>query len=427
MGACLHALFPIKCLLMISNLPVFIGLRYTRGKQRNGFISFISLLSFIAMTLGITVLIVVLSVMNGFDREIKTRILNVVPHLSIFHQQGLEDWKKIAAEIVTRKEITAVSPYIEGMGLLSTATANQGVLVKGIEPVQEQHVTSIDKAVVAGNLAALRAGEFGVVVGSLLARTLNVVVGDSVVLSLPQLNLTPAGAFPRYKRLRVVAIFQVGAQTDNGLALIHLDDAKKLYRTAGRVDGLHARSTDPFAIDSHQLAESIGQDLRVTAWSDSLASLFQAIKMEKTVVGTLLSVIIAVAAFNIIASLVLMVGEKRKDMAVLRTLGAPPSTVAKIFIVQGCVIGIAGVLLGSLSGCTLSLYIGDIFQWLERLLSFQLFDPSVYFISELPSLLKPTDVLIVSSIGIFLSFMATLYPARRAGKILPAEALRYDH
>ncbi len=412
---------------MITNLPLFIGLRYTRGRQRSGFISFVSLLSFAAMALGIMALIVVLSVMNGFDREIKSRILNVVPHLAISQPGGIENWRETAAVVTSQETVLAASPYIEGAGMLSTPTSNEGVLVKGIDPLTEGLVTSIDAAMVDGQLASLQPGEFGVIIGAILARSLKVMVGDAVVLSLPQLNLTPAGAFPRYKRLRVVGIFQVGAQIDSGLALVHLDDAKKLYRTAGRVDGIHARSSNPFALNSEQLEQDLPAGLRVTAWSETMGTLFEAIKMEKTVVGTLLTVIVVVAAFNIIASLVLMVAEKRKDMAVLRTLGATPATVSRIFMVQGFAIGMAGVLLGAVAGCVLSIFIGDIFQWLERLLSFRVFDPGVYFIHQLPSLLKPLDVLVVCSVGLVLSFVATLYPARRAGKILPAEALRYDH
>ncbi len=412
---------------MTTNLPLFIGLRYTRGRQRSGFISFVSLLSFIAMALGIMALIVVLSVMNGFDREIKTRILNVVPHISVSRPGGMENWQQVAAAITSGEEVLAASPYIEGAGMLSTPRANQGVLVKGIDPDREGLVTSIDAAIVEGQMASLQPGEFGIIIGAILARSLNVMVGDAVVLSLPQLNLTPAGAFPRYKRMRVVGIFQVGAQIDNGLALVHLEDAKKLYRTGGRVDGIHARTSYPFALDSDVLAQNLATDLRLKPWSETMGTLFEAIKMEKTVVGTLLTVIVVVAAFNIIASLVLMVAEKRKDMAVLRTLGATPATVSRIFVVQGCAIGMAGVLLGAVAGCVLSVFIGDIFQWLERLLSFRVFDPGVYFIHQLPSLLKPMDVLVVCSVGLALSFVATLYPAHRAGKILPAEALRYDH
>ena len=413
---------------MNANLPLFIGLRYIRGKQRSGFLSFISLLSFVAMTLGVMALIVVLSVMNGFDREIKTRVLNVVPHATVNVPGGISDWPLLGEQASAKGQVTAYAPYIEGYGMLSAQGRNQGVLVQGVDPQQEQQVTDVNQFMQAGDLLALEPGEFGIVLGNLLARSLRVFIGDSVILSLPELSVTPAGVFPRYKRFRVQGIFQVGAQVDSGLALIHYADAQKLYRLSDNVHGIRLQTPNPFELDKRLLySEQMPEQAKVTTWADTMSSLFQAIKMEKAVVGTLLAAIIAVAAFNIIASLVLMVGEKRGDIAVLRTLGADAGTVSKVFMVQGSIVGIAGVILGVISGCLLALSVGDILQWVEQQLGFYVFDPEIYFISQLPSQLQWQDVAIVSGLGIVLSVLATLYPAYRAGKILPAEALRYDH
>lgn len=413
---------------MNPNLPLFIGFRYTRGKRRNGFVSFISLLSFIAMTFGVMALIVVLSVMNGFDREIKTRVLNIVPHAALSQPGGVADWQQLGLQALQQDQVSAFSPYVEGYGMLSAQGMSQGVLVQGVDPTLEQQVTGVHQHMQAGDMMALQPGEFGIVLGHLLARSLRVIVGDSVILSLPQLNVTPVGVFPRYKRFYVQGVFQVGAQVDSGLALVHYQDAQKLYRTGSKVHGIRLRTKDPFRLDKNSLLnDAMPKDINVTTWGDSMSSLFQAIKMEKMVVGTLLAAIIAVAAFNIIASLVLMVSDKRGDMAVLRTLGATSSTVSKIFIVQGSVVGISGVLTGTALGCLLAVSVGGILQWLEQQMGFYVFDPSVYFISQLPSQLLWQDVLVVSSLGMALSVLATLYPAYRAGQILPAEALRYDH
>jgi len=273
------------------------------------------------------------------------------------------------------------------------------------------------------------------VLGNLLARSLGVIVGDKVVLSLPELNVTPAGIFPRFKRFTVRGVFQVGAQVDNGLAFVHYKDAQKLYRLGTKVSGVKLRVSDPLSVDvlvpslemASILNNEVSKELQVKTWTEELSSLFQAIKMEKNVVGVLLAAIVAVAAFNIIASLVLMVADKRRDIAVLSTLGSEASTISAIFMVQGIAVGFLGVITGAVLGCLLAISIGDIVSWLEALVGFQVFDPNVYFISQLPSRLLWLDVFLVSCLGAVLSVLATIYPARRAGQVLPAEALRYDH
>lgn len=413
---------------MNANLPLFIGLRYIRSKRRNGFVSFISLLSFIAMTIGVMALIVVLSVMNGFDHEIKNRILNVVPHITLTSDRGVEEWRQLGARTVNVSNVEAYAPFVEAYGLLSASGLSQGVLIQGVDPSYEEGVNTISQHMVVGDIEYLQSGEYGIVLGNLLARSLGVIIGDSVILSIPSLNVTPAGIFPRYKRFKVVGVFQVGAQVDNNLAFIHYKDGQKLLRFGDKVSGIKLRVSDPYSIDSmaKALEKQAGKKYKVRTWAEDLASLFQAIKMEKKVVGTLLAAIIAVAAFNIIASLVLVVADKRRDIAVLRTLGATAKTVSWIFMIQGSVIGCLGVVAGGTLGCLLAMFVGDIVGWLEQIIGFQVFDPNVYFISQLPSKLLWEDVALVCSFGLVLSLLATLYPASRAGQVLPAEALRYD-
>lgn len=418
---------------MRANLPLFIGFRYIRSKRSSGFISFISCLSFIAMSLGVIALIVVLSVMNGFDRELKQRILSVVPHVTVSSESGLSDWQTLGLQLDQISGIEAYAPFVEGYGLLSSASLSQGVLVQGIDPSYEYTVSQISQQMIVGQLEYLEPSSYGIVLGNLLARSLNVMVGDSVILSLPELNVTPAGVFPRFKRFTVQGVFQVGAQVDNGLAFIHYRDAQKLYRLGDRVNGVKLKADNPIEVDTlvpalQRVVRANNQqhELQVKTWAAEMANLFHAIKMEKHVVGVLLAAIICVAAFNIVASLILMVADKRRDIAVLRTLGASARTISTIFMVQGITVGLLGVIVGVIAGCLLAISIGDFVSWLEIVLKFHIFDPNVYFISQLPSQLQWLDVLWVSALGVLLSVLATIYPARRAGQVLPAEALRYD-
>lgn len=414
---------------MNANLPLFIGLRYIRSKRRNGFVSFISLLSFIAMALGVMALILVLSVMNGFDREIRERILSVVSHAALVDEKGVADWQALGDWALEDPGVKAFAPFVEGYGLLTSDTGSQGVLLHGVDPRYEQGVSPVANHMLVGDFSLLQPGEYGIVLGNLLARNLGVIRGDHVMLSLPELNVTPAGIFPRYKRFRVLGVFQVGAQVDSGMAFIHYQDAQKLYRMSGRVSGVRLRVDDPYGVDmvATRLRSESKEGLVVKTWTGEMGSLFQAIEMEKKVVGLLLAAIVAVAAFNIVASLTLMVADKRRDIAVLRTLGAEGKTISRIFRIQGTAVGLFGVVTGVICGCLMALGIADIVGLMERYLGFQVFDPDVYFISELPSRLMWQDVLAISLLGILLSLIATLYPAHRAAKVLPAEALRYDH
>ncbi|MEZ0174172.1 MAG: lipoprotein-releasing ABC transporter permease subunit [Candidatus Reddybacter sp.] len=412
---------------MISRLPVFIGLRYITSGRADGFGSFVSLFSFLAMSLGVMVLILVLSVMNGFDREIKTRLLEVIPHATINVPEGLEDWQALASSL-DQPGLAASIPYIEGQAMLTSASHFQGVSVQGVLPSASDPPSHSGPNALTSQVEKLQAGGYGVVLGSLLARSLGVRVGDRLLLTLPELSVTPLGVFPRVKQVTVLGVFQVGAQIDSGVAFMHIKDLGRLLRMGNKVSGLRLFFADPFTMSGlPSLRDKINaKGYQLETWQQSMAQLFQAIRTEKTVVGLLLSVIIGVAAFNIVASLVLMVNEKRKDIAVLRSLGMMPASIAAIFRTQGGVTGVFGVACGVIAGCLLAPNIGSIVAFLESLAGAQVFDPELYFITALPSHLQWLDVIVVGSLGTILSVLATLYPAWRAGKVPPAEALRYE-
>jgi len=422
---------------MLSNLPLFIGLRYTRSKRSEGFVSFISGFSLCAMALGVTALIVVLSVMNGFDREIKSRLLKVVPHITVTSPQGFDPAQ--IADLQNQftgpdQAVVSVVPILQSFVMASYNDQQTGVVLQGIDP-QSRSAEKLADNMLSGYVEQLAEGEFGVILGSQLARKLDVFVGDRLQITLPKVSVTPAGIFPRIKRVRVIGIFQVGAQVDASVAFIHHRDGQKLLQMGDRYQGVQLELADPFLADSWLLqnqdnlqTKNIAADtLQWRTWMDDMGSLFQAMRMEKVIVSLLLSVIIAVAAFNIVASLVLMVSDKRKDIAVVRTLGASSATVIQIFIIQGLAVGALGIVSGTVFGCLLAYFIGDIVAAIESLSGFYLFDPSVYLISALPSRILIGDVLIVVGGAFIISFLATLYPAWQAGKVLPAEALRYDH
>jgi lipoprotein-releasing system permease protein len=417
---------------MQFRIPWMIGLRYTRAKRRNQFISFVSGFSLLGMALGVLALILVLSVMNGFDREIKQRLLQVVPHGFLVAKDPVKapllDWSSVAKDVQLHPQVTGAAPYIDGHGLIGYAGSVQGIEIRGVDPISEKSVSAVTEHMIAGDYHQLHPGSYGIVIGRLLARYLGVNVGDYVTLTLPQLTITPAGIFPRTKRFKLVGVFEVGAQVDQRLALIHLTDAQKLYRLNDAVHGIQIRVDNLYQAGSvvNDLVKPWQDNLRAVDWSQTQGSLFAAVKMEKTVIGVLLFIIVAVAAFNIISSLVLMVADKRTDIAVLRTMGLNRGQVMGIFIVQGAWVGVLGILIGAVIGSLLALVIGDLVVLIERLTGLRIFDPNVYFISHLPSQLQWQDVTIVCGAGVFMSLLSTLYPAYRAAKIEPAEALRYE-
>lgn len=413
---------------MLKNIPLYIGLRYTRAKRRNQFISFISAFSLVGMALGVMALIIVLSVMNGFDREMKERILRVIPHGYIDQHPVLKDWQALAAKVEKHPDVVASAPYIASSAMVSYAGGFEAIELQGVLPAIEARVSIVDQHMLVGDMRALQPGEYGIVMGRLLASRLMLTLGDKVRVTSPEINMTPMGAFTRSRHFTLVGVFEVKAQVDATLALINLQDGQTFLRHPG-VQGLHVKTTDLYSAGRvmAELRQQFGeQQYQVKDWSQTQGSLFQAVKMEKIVIGSLLMIIIAVAAFNIVSSLVLMVADKRSDIAVLRTMGASARQVMAIFIVQGSAVGFIGTLIGALLGCGIALSLTAIMEFFESLLGMAMFDPDVYFISQLPSILLWQDVAFICTVALLLSFIATLYPAYRAAKIEPAEALRYE-
>ena len=413
---------------MKKSLPLLIGFRYLSAKRRNHFISFISASSMVGMTLGVAVLILVLSVMNGFDRELRERILGMIPHGIIYERGGVQDWRALAEEVEKFPGVVAAAPLTRLQGMMAYQGRVQGAMVTGIEPSAEERVSILPNHIVDGELSSLTPGGFNVVMGEILAQRLNLVIGDKVTLMLPEATLSPAGILPRIKRLTVTGIFSVGAELDANLAVIHIEDARKLARLAGQAQALRIRTENLFTAPKlvWTLVSQVDGIYSGSDWTRTHGNLFQAIKMEKTMIGLLLLIIVAVAAFNIISTLVMVVTDKQADIAILRTMGATPRTILQIFMVQGLAIGVIGVALGTVFGIIAALTISDIIAWIEAISGVQFLSGDVYFISYLPSQLLWTDVAMITSSALLLSFLATIYPAVRASKIQPAEALRYE-
>jgi lipoprotein-releasing system permease protein len=409
---------------------LLIGLRYTRAKRRNHFISFISLISMAGIGLGVAALIVVLSVMNGFQKELRTRILGVASHIQIAGTNGeLDNWPAVAQQALQHPEIRAAAPYVQSQAMFTVDNVVKGAMVRGILPDQEDRVADFRKTVQSGSLDALVPGEFGVVLGSELARSLHVFVGDKVTLIAPQGTVTPAGVVPRLKSFKVVGIFEVGMfEYDSGLALIHLQDAQRLYQMEDRVTGVRLKVDDLFMAPriSRELVRYVNADAYVSDWTQSHANFFRAVAIEKNMMFIILSLIVAVAAFNLVSTLVMAVTDKQADIAILRTLGARPRSIMAVFVVQGALVGFVGLGLGVAGGVALALNIDVVVPALEHLLGVHFLDKSVYYISDLPSELQWGDVWGVTLIAFVLSLLATLYPSWRASRVNPAEALRYE-
>lgn len=415
---------------MFRPLPIFIGMRYTGAKRRNHFISFISLTSMIGLALGVLVMILVLSVMNGFDREMRNRILGMVPHATINAVDPIKNWPEIVQQAEAYPGIAGAAPYTQLQGMLTHNGSTLPILVTGVEPTLEDRVSIISQHMDQGSLANLKSGEFGIVIGQLAARRFGVSVGDKLTLVLPEASMTPAGVFPRLKRFTVQGIFHVGAELDSSLALIHLDDAARVSRMeVGSAQSIRLKMNDLF--QAPQLAQQLARKidlygLYTSDWTRTHGNLFQAIKMEKTMIGLLLILIVAVAAFNIVSTLIMVVTDKKADIAILRTLGATPKQIMAIFMVQGTLIGFIGTFIGCILGILAALNVSDFIAWVENFFGHKFLSSDVYFISYLPSELRWEDVLIICSSALVLSFLATLYPAWRASRTQPAEALRYE-
>ncbi|WP_439537810.1 lipoprotein-releasing ABC transporter permease subunit [Methyloversatilis sp.] len=413
------------------NYEILLGLRYVRAKRRNGFISFISLISTLGLALGIAALITVLSVMNGFQKELRTRILGVASHVQITgYDNELTDWQQVADRALQNKDVKAAAPYVSEQAMLSFDQTVRGAMVRGVLPAAEDGVADFSQHMRAGNLADLQPGGFGVVLGIELARALRVQVGEKVTLIAPQGLVTPAAVLPRLKQFTVLGVFEAGHfEYDASLALIHMQDAQTLYRMEDRVSGVRLKLGDLFdaprvARDLH--AQMSGDGLLVGDWTRQHANFFRAIAIEKNMMFIILMLIVAVAAFNIVSMLIMVVTDKQADIAILRTLGASPASMMAVFIVQGAIIGGGGLLLGVAGGVALASNLDVVVPVIEAIAGVSLWSAEVYFIPELPSEILWSDVLTVTVIGGLLTLAATLYPSWRASRVQPAEALRYE-
>jgi len=415
---------------MFRPLILSIGLRYTRAKRRNHFISFISLISMLGIALGVTALITVLSVMNGFEQELRTRILGMTSHATISgYGVPLRNWQEVATAAQRDARVLGAAPYIQKEGMLIEGQRVNGSLIRGVLPAEEPAVSEVGNKMVTGSLEDLRPGEFNIVLGIDLARILGVMVGDKVTLVTPAANVTPAGVLPRLKRFTVSGIFEVGMyEYDSALALVHIEDAGILFRMPGEVTGVRLKLDDMFNAPwvVRELAQTLPGTFQVSDWTQQHANFFRAIRTEKTVMFVILFLIVAVAAFNIVSTLVMVVTDKKTDIAILRTLGLSPNGVMGVFMVQGTVIGFIGTLFGVVGGIALALNVETIVPAIERLFAVQFLPADVYYISKLPSQLDWGDVGRIAVVSFLLSIVATLYPAWSAARTQPAEALRYE-
>ncbi|MCC7059086.1 MAG: lipoprotein-releasing ABC transporter permease subunit [Burkholderiaceae bacterium] len=412
---------------------LFIGLRYTRASRRagrrNGFVSFISALSVAGIALGVAALITVLSVMNGFQKEVRDRMLSVLADVEIMAgHTPILDWQSVLAQAMRNPRVVAGAPYVSGQAMLTHGESVRGVLVRGVDPALEPEVSDFTRTMLEGKLADLRPGRFDVAIGAELADQLLLGVGSKITLIAPQGTTTPAGVVPRLRQLTVAAVFKSGHyEYDSSLLLMNIEDAARLFRVEG-VSGVRLKTSDMLAAPqiAAELARSLDGDLLIRDWSSENRNWFAAVQIEKRMMFIILTLIMAVAAFNRVSMLVMTVTDKQADIAILRTLGAPPSSIMRIFIVQGASVGLLGMLLGVLLGVLLALNIGPVTGWLESLFGFQVLPKGIYFIDYLPSDLRWHDVLTIGVTACVLALLSTLYPSWRASRVRPAEALRYE-
>lgn len=414
---------------MYKPLALFIGLRYTRSKKKNHFVSFISLSSMVGIGLGVMVLITVLSVMNGFDQEIHRRFFGMAPEITITSfDEKVSDWQGLAKKIQGVPGIKAIAPYVGGQGLLTHDGQVLPIVLTGIDPSVEESVTHLSKKLLAGSMNDLQ--HFGIILGKGLADSLSVMVGDKVTIMIPQATVTPAGMIPRFKRFTVVGVFSAGTgfNFDTKLAFTNLQDAQKLMQMGADVSGIKLKIDDVYQAPelTARLSQLLGEEYQVGNWTQQFGPFFQAVKMEKTMMFMILLLIIAVAAFNLVSSLVMVVNDKQAEIAILRTIGATPGTILRIFIVQGMMVGIVGTALGLIGGLILAENATAIVNWLQSLFHIKVLSSSIYFVDYLPSQILWSDIWQVCVLALLMSFVATIYPAWRASKTVIAEALHYE-
>ncbi len=410
--------------------PLWIGLRYLRARLDVRFVGFVSGIAMAGIALGVFTLIVVLSVMNGFERDLQRRILDIVSHATLEGDDGrLADWREVAKRTATEPGVRAIAPFVEGRGMLVAGERSAAVELRAVSPTDERRVTAIERHLTGRGLDELEPGKWRILLGRGLAEKLGVAAGDPVQLVIAQGNVTPAGVAPRMRRFTVAGFIDAGMyEFDQGLALVHLDDARRLYRLGDAVTGLRYAFEDPASAGQRirAIAEGLAGRYYISDWSRRHGNFFRSIQVTKSIMFVVLLLVIAVAAFNIISALVMVVKEKRADIAILRTQGGSPRDMLKIFVTQGTVIGVVGTSIGVALGLLVAANVTEIAAALQRLTGVTLVDPRVYFISELPTEIRPHDVLAIAGVSLALCVLATLYPAWRAAKTQPAEALRQE-
>lgn len=415
---------------MFRPVELFIGLRYTHAKRRTHFISFISLTSMLGIALGVTALITVLSVMNGFEQELRERILGMAAHATVSTYGGrLEDWQSVEQLVQQHDEVIAAAPYIRGESMLSAGKQVSGAIIRGIMPDAEGTVSDVIAHIRDGSVRHLKPGDYGIILGKELAYALGVGLGDPVTVVSPRIMVGPVGVLPRLRRFTVVGVFEVGMyEYDRGVALVHMEDAARLFQMDDDITGVRLKLADLFRAPAvaAELGRQLGSDYLVRDWTRQHANFFRAVKTEKRVMFIILMLIIAVAAFNIVSTLVMVVADKRSDIAILRTLGAAPRTIMMVFVIQGAIIGVLGTFLGVAGGVALALNVETLVSAIEAFFNVQFLAPDVYYISKVPSELHWDDVGTISAVALVLSLLATLYPAWRAARTHPVEALRYE-
>ena len=415
---------------MFKPLEFFIGLRYTRSKHKNHYISFISLASMLGIMIGVLALITVLSVMNGFEKELRERILGMVAHVTVSGTDGkLANWQKVDQQLANNKQIDGIAPYIQQQVMISANGEVRGILMQGVQPERQNAVSELEDNMLDGSLSTLKDREYGIAIGRELSNAIGAYIGDKITVITPFARVTPAGVLPRMKRFTVTAIYKMNMRDyDSSTAFIHMDDAARLFKMKGQVSGLRIRLDDLFEAQpmATALQQELGNEVEVSDWGKDNKTFFSAIRMEKTMMFFILLLIVVVAAFNLVSSLVMVVNDKQADIAILRTLGISPSSIKKIFMIQGSIIGVSGAILGAIGGVLLAGNLETIIPALENFFGAKIFPEDIFYISKVPSELHMPDVWLITVTALVLAVLSTIYPANRAAAVQPAESLRYE-